>query len=343
MSALAVPRRKTGRPSPAGAALYSLEVQAFCAALLEFRSALPFPPSARGWCYVLEGYGLQKGDFDAAEALINDCRKSGDLPLDICSADSKRAFENLEHLDLLGVTAEAASIVDTVKWLPSRYTPVSFWDDQEHYLQMLAEKGDIRQLYTPICAEFHVPIASAGGWGDLNVRAELMARFRDWERRGKRCVLLYIGDFDPGGLRISDKLRSNLEDLADAVGWHPENLIIDRFGLDYEFIEREGLTWIDNLITGSGGDLADPRHRDHTLAYVQGYLRRFGARKVESNALLNARHVEAGRDLCRQAILKYLSADAPARYLQRLRPLRQQVRDGVLKLLREEFGSGATP
>jgi hypothetical protein len=38
---------------------------------------------------------------------------------------------------VLGVTAEAASIVDTVKWLPSRYTPVSFWDGQEHYLQRL--------------------------------------------------------------------------------------------------------------------------------------------------------------------------------------------------------------
>jgi hypothetical protein len=52
-------------------ALYALAVDAFCAALLEFGSRVDFRVSARGWCYLLEGDGLAKGDFDAGEALIN--------------------------------------------------------------------------------------------------------------------------------------------------------------------------------------------------------------------------------------------------------------------------------
>ena len=71
-------------------------------------------------------------------------------------------------------------------------------------------------------------------------RAALMRRFSQWERKGKECVLFYCGDHDPGGLQISNFLRSNFEDLSGAVGWHPDNLIIERFGLDYDFIESEG-------------------------------------------------------------------------------------------------------
>ncbi len=47
------------------------------------------------------------------------------------------------------------------------------------------------------------------------------------------------------------------------------------------------------------------------------------ARKVEANALVND---EAGRQLCRAAILKYLSPKAPAAYQRRLDPLQTEAR-----------------
>src|SRR5262249_47821811 len=153
-------------------------------------------------------------------------------------------------------------------------------------------------------AEFHIPITNISGWNDINSRAAIMKRFAFWEKRGKKCVLLHCGDHDPGGLHISEFLRSNMEELADAVGWRPDNLIIERFGLNADFIEEQGLTWIDNLETGSGGRLDDPRHPDHGKSYVQSYLARFGARKVEANALVV--RPEAGRELCRQAILRHV-------------------------------------
>ena len=123
----------------------------------------------------------------------------------------------------------------------------------------------------------------------------MMERFAEWEADGKQCVLLYCGDHDPGGLHISDFLRANLQDLEKSVGWSPRNLIIDRFGLDFDFTEANGLTWIDNLETSSGRSLADPKHPDHKKPYVQSYLKRFGERKVEANALVA--RPEAGHEL----------------------------------------------
>jgi hypothetical protein len=174
----------------------------------------------------------------------------------------------------------------------------------------------LKSLFAKVAAEFHVVIQSAGGWSDLNVRAGMMRRFAYWEERGKLCVLLDCGDHDPGGLQISDYLRSNLDELADAVGWSPRDLVIDRFGLDFDFIETNGLVWIENLETGSGGNLADPKHRDHHKPYVRDYIARFGARKVEANALVA--RPEAGRELCRQAILRYVPQAAPVIYEKKL-------------------------
>jgi hypothetical protein len=198
---------------------------------------------------------------------------------------------------------------------------------------MGVEKSNIKNLFSKVCAEFCLPIANIGGWADLNVRAGFMQRFKEKESEGKRCVLLYFGDFDPGGLHISSFLRSNLEDMSRAVRWSPDNLIIDRFGLDYDFIERNGLTWIENLTTSNGEyPLNDKRHPDYYKPYVQNYLRQYGVRKVEADALL--KHPEAGRRLCRQAILKYVPASAPRRYQKKLIPVRAELRRELDRLLR---------
>jgi hypothetical protein len=65
-----------------------------------------------------------------------------------------------------------------------------------------------------------------------------LQRFARRERQGKRCVLLYCGDHDPGGFQISLNLRKNFSDLTPSVGWSPEHLDIQRFGLNYDFIEE---------------------------------------------------------------------------------------------------------
>jgi hypothetical protein len=200
---------------------------------------------------------------------------------------------------------------------------------------MATEKSNLKNLFSKVCAEFCMPIANVGGWADLNVRAGFMQRFKEKEAEGKECVLLYCGDFDPGGLQISNFLRSNLKDMERAVRWSPDDLIIDRFGLDYDFIEREGLTWIENLATSKGEyPLNDRRHPDHFKPYVQDYLREYGVRKVESDALLKT--PEAGRELCRQAILKYVPASAIRRYQRKLIPVRTDLRRELDRLLRKQ-------
>jgi hypothetical protein len=234
---------KRGRSSAAGEAAYQAEVHEFCTYLLQIQSRLDFKVSSRGWCYLLEnGYGLFKGEFDQAQDLINDCRKDGRLPLDICAEDSARDFYHVESLDDGDTGDHANSLLYSLSTWCKEYQPISFWDDKPVYVQMMVEKIDLRSLFSPICERFHIPLANSRGCSDLPSRGKLMQRFKEHERQGRQCVLLYYGDHDPGGLNISDAMMSNLCELKDAIGWDPENLIIDRFGLNHDFISRYNLT-----------------------------------------------------------------------------------------------------
>jgi hypothetical protein len=157
---------------------------------------------------------------------------------------------------------------------------------------MLVEKIDLKTLFEPICLKYHIPVANSKGWSSILQRAEYARRFKEAEERGLKCVLLYCGDHDPDGLRISDAIRKNLEQIKDVewsdgtVGYDPSNLEIKRFGLNYDFIIKNKYTWINNLITTNGLSLADASHRNHKLPYVQGYLKKIGARKCEANAIV---------------------------------------------------------
>jgi hypothetical protein len=265
------------------------------------------------------------------------------LPLDISAEDSGREAEGLEVIDYCSPEGYARSLVNDILQRVSWYTPRSFWDKQKYYVEVMVEKVDLKSLFKDVCLDFCVPITNARGWSDLNSRAAIMKRFGQNEREGRRCVLLYCGDHDPAGLAISGFIRSNMEELSKALQWNPANLIIDRFGLNYDFIMQNNLTWIDNLETsgkGPGGQkkrLDDPGHPDHGKPYVQDYLRQFGARKVEANALV-VRSAE-GRELCRQAILKYVDEDSAQEYNEYLEE-QQELSRAVLPAVIREYLEG---
>jgi hypothetical protein len=311
--------------------------------------------SARGWCYLLEQHGeITKGEFDAAVILINQCHKNGLLPIDICAEDERRTTDGIEELDG-DVDEMVDSLEEDLLDAPNNYTPISFWVDKPYYVEMAVEQVDLKSLFGPTCQDWHVPITNWGGWSDLRSRTNTLVRmYLQWIEESNAPVLLYCGDHDPGGLIISGFLRDNLRDMAGAAALllrrnhdlstttaqmerFVDEIIIDRFGLNYDFIEATGLTWIDNLETGSGKNLASPDHEDHFKSSVQDYIRQFGPRKCEANALVV--NPTAARELCRQAILQYIDANALNEYEERL----QEPRDELQQAIYDKFGVGDPP
>jgi hypothetical protein len=159
-----LPKRQRGRQTAAAELEYSERVAVFCALVLEIQSTMDFAVGSRGWCYILERHGLRKGDFDAAQRLINECRRTGALPLDICAEDSSRETVGIERLDSNDVEAEVTSWVDHLRnHAHEQYVPTSFWDDLDVYVEVGTEKLDLRNLFEPVCKEFHVPVTNFKG------------------------------------------------------------------------------------------------------------------------------------------------------------------------------------
>lgn len=316
-------------------------LQKFADKLKELREIIGFDISARGWGYQLEGFKIiTKDQIDLVESLVNECRDRGYLPIDFVAEEEARRFSEVEIPEERSPIQYMRDRLEAVLECQEWYTP-DWWEGEKYYVQMIVEKIDIKTLFQPICREYHCPIATSKGWSSKLQRAEYARRFKEAEERGLICVLGYFGDFDPDGLRISNYLRSNLEDLKNIVwkdgtkGYDPRNLIIDRFGLNYDTIVSLGLTWIDNLITGSGKNLASPSHPNYNLPYVQEYLKKYGERKCEANAII-VRRTEA-EELCRKWFEEGsdkwpgLGKDALQRFEEKRERVRQIMRDFRIK------------
>ena len=276
--------------------------------------------SSRGWCYLLEGLGkIHKGEFTACQKAINDSRKLGFLPIDFVAEDQ----DETRHFKGIHVASEPDAQFSQLKEdvetmlrdLPSRMT--DYWIGEQFYVMMCVEKGDLISLFKPICDQYHVPIVSSKGWAPILLRSHIANLCKKAEANGLTPVLLLFYDHDPAGLKISGTFRENLMDCEGGTGWSPGSLIIERFGLNAEDIEKYGLMWIENLKTSSGRTSQDYR-----------YIETYGHRKCEANALFkNDDTLKAGQNICRNTIEKYYGKDALERFRKKEEASREKLKD----------------
>lgn len=273
--------------------------------------------SSRGWCYLLEGLKLiHKGEFNSAQKATNDCRKIGLLPIDFVAEDQDmtRRIKGIIEAStpavlLLDIKSDVSRFLNE---LPSRTT--DYWKGEKYYVMMCVEKGDLLSVFKPICDEYHVPIVSSKGWAPILLRSSIAKLSQKAETNGVTPVLLLFYDHDPAGIKITDTFRKNLEDCERGMGWSPDSIIIERFGLNKSDIDKYNLMWIDNLKTGSGRESRDWRYKE-----------KYGERKCESNALFkNDVTLRAGEEICRKAIEKYYGADAKERFKRKEKPAKRK-------------------
>jgi DNA-directed RNA polymerase subunit RPC12/RpoP len=266
--------------------------------------------SSRGWCYILEGERkIDKDEFPSCQKAINDCRKLGLLAIDFVreDQDETRHFKGIidvsnPHDSLLKLKADVDSQLSS---LPTKIT--DYWKGEEYYLMMCVEKGDILNLFKPVCDEYRVPIVSSKGWAPILLRSHIANLAKKAEKQGLKPVVLLFYDHDPAGLKISDTFRKNMDDCIGGTGYDPSSLIIERFGLNSDTIEKYGLMWIDNLRTGSGREAQDP-----------AYIQQFGRRKCECNAFLkNEETRRAAREICGDTIEKYYGKGSLQRFKEK--------------------------
>lgn len=337
---VALPKRTPGRKSAAREAAERAADLTLCNWIEKRWRATGLAFGTRGWAYICENEGLiSKGEFAAFETWLGRVRKAGLLDPDAVADDEARRADHGEFVDDDSPEQYAAGAIDSAnRWL-SDYTPISVWEGLGTYVEVLVEKVDLKVLFSRICLRYHVPLTNGKGSSDINSRRRMLQRYRAHAEAGRDLVLLYFGDHDPAGLDIARVIKSNLMECANIrdVNFDPSPIRTVRVGLTVQQIEALDLPWINNLETGSGKNLADPRHADHRKPYVQEYIATHGPRKVEANAL--ARDPTAAQKLIEGAINRYIPQNWPRFHAERLGPHREAAREAFATLIARTDGS----
>jgi hypothetical protein len=75
----------------------------------------------------------------------------------------------------------------------------NFWDQQPHRVLIVSEKGTVRGLVRPVLDEYAVGFFPVHGFTSATAAHDLAM-----DNDGRDLILLYIGDFDPSGMFMSE-------------------------------------------------------------------------------------------------------------------------------------------
>jgi hypothetical protein len=214
------------------------------------------PASVRAVCYKLFTRGLipsmAKSETNRVGAQLTWAREHRLIPWDWI-VDGTREIERPQTWDDPGQLLRACA----------RQYRQDFWQRQRVHLILCSEKSTVSGTVRPVTDEYGVDFLSMHGYGSATSAHDLAALSR-FDKRA--VVLLYIGDWDPSGMHMSE---------ADLPGR------VERYGGMVE-VRRIALTSADVEHGRLPSFSADDKRKDPRHAW---YAERYGRRCWELDAL----------------------------------------------------------
>lgn len=176
------------------------------------------PASVRAVCYRLFVEGLipnmGKSATNAISRQLTWAREQGFIPWEWV-ADESREAERVPSWDNPDEVIEAAV----------RGYRRDYWQDQPCRVDVWSEKGTIRGTLAPVLNEFGITFRVLHGYASATVVNEIA---EDSVMNPKPLLALYVGDWDPSGLHMSEvDLPARLERYGGDLRLHRIALIRD--------------------------------------------------------------------------------------------------------------------
>jgi hypothetical protein len=191
------------------------------------------PITGRGVGYKLFSMNLipsmSRNDMQGVYRLLKEAREEGTIPWQWI-VDETRELEQVSTWD------NPATFVRCV----ARSYRRDFWKQQPLRVEVWSEKGTVRGVLQPVLDEYGVGFRVMHGFGSATILNDVAQS--DDERP---LIILYIGDFDPSGLWMSE------EDI-------PKRL--ERYGGDHIRIKRITQS-SNNTSTAAAGSAVRHEHR----------------------------------------------------------------------------------
>jgi len=147
----------------------------------------------------------------------------------------------------------------------------NLWASQDFYVEAWIEKDALTGVIEPVCTEFRVPYFSCRGYASQSELFTAGERLKRQRVRGKRALVLHLGDHDPSGIDMTRDIEARLSMFAD--GWDVE---VRRLALNFDQVEQYDPP-PNPLKEKADGSLSDSRGND--------YAEQFGDSSWELDAL----------------------------------------------------------
>jgi hypothetical protein len=92
------------------------------------------------------------------------------------------------------------------------------WERQEYYLELLTEKDALSSILAPIAHKWHVTFCINRGYTSATAIYDTFKRVYSEVKKGKKAVLLYLGDHDPSGLDMIRDIELRLQEFCVIKG-----------------------------------------------------------------------------------------------------------------------------
>jgi hypothetical protein len=132
---------------------------------------------------------MNRNDMQGVYRLLKEAREEGTIPWGWI-VDETRELEQVPTWD------NPADFVRTV----ARSYRRDFWKQQPSRVEVWSEKGTVRGVLQPVLDEYGLGFRVMHGFGSATIINEV-SQFDD----GRPLIILYIGDFDPSGLWMSER------------------------------------------------------------------------------------------------------------------------------------------
>ena len=168
----------------------------------------------RALFYQLVSIGMTNSDkhYKRVVKAMIDARWSGNVEFDTFSDRDRTMIGNTRYKETIYEDKVSEAKKQLGLWMTS-YSK-NRWENQPYYPEILIEKKALEGVFDSICTTNGIALGACKGYPSLTFLYEMSERMKLAEERGKNCVILYFGDYDPSGEDIPRSIKENLIKLG---------------------------------------------------------------------------------------------------------------------------------
>jgi len=141
-----------------------------------------------------------KNSYERLGSLMNDARRAGDV-------DWAAIEDRGRNLNRWTLYKDPNHFLDEM----IKYYLEDIWRDQDTYVETWIEKDALIGVLERPCGHYRVPYFACRGYPSTSELYTAAKRFDKQAAKGKRGVILYLGDHDPAGIDIPRANQDNLD------------------------------------------------------------------------------------------------------------------------------------